>query len=544
MKIRFRLFIVFLVSILASTVLSAALLLYIQNRSYQKQMARLHEDTMQSMKSNIIQLTGSVDRTSSVAFSNRLTQSVLRSIGDGGMTFENQTYIKDFLNLLITSEGGISSASFYDLKGRACYAVRDSLYIVNDIRVQSMDWYSDVTQAGGDWVYDSGIQNYAEPNDEKIVLTMTRQIKSRGDLTPIGYLQVNIGSEIFSRIFSSGSSPSACYQLLHNGETVYSSGQLENTGRNGTIRETDLPMEGWAIRGEIPSTFSLPSENLIIILLIIFINISCLALCWFSTNRYVSRPLQQMSETLISQRSVESLPVGFDVAPHQQDEISILKRSFNDLLSSVRQLTTQREENARLLREKDLLIVTEQIRPHFLYNTLDTISGMILNGEDKSAFSMIQSLGQFYRTSLGNGESSIPLSEELSMTADYLRIMNLRFDQHTLMVTEVPAYLTGIRVPKLILQPIVENAILHGNSKGDGFVIKIEGTASEDILSLRITDNGSGMDSEKEEYGIGLQNVRDRLQLTYGIPDPLQIQSFPGHGTEVILQIGINERIV
>lgn len=302
-------------------------------------------------------------------------------------------------------------------------------------------------------------------------------------------------------------------------------------------------MEGWTVRGEISSIFSLSRENLIIILLIIFINISFLVLCWAATNRYVSRPLQEMSNTLLSQRSAETLPVGFDVAQNQQDEISILKQSFNDLLSSVRHLTKQREENALLLREKDLVIVTEQIKPHFLYNTLDTISGMILNGEDKSAFSMLQSLGQFYRTSLGSGGTLISLGEELSMTSDYLRIMNLRFEQHTKMITDVPADLYEVRVPKLILQPIVENAILHGNRKGDGFVIKIEGIASEDILGLRITDNGSGMDSEKEEYGIGLQNVRDRLQLTYGFADPLQIQSFPGHGTEVILQIGINERI-
>lgn len=236
MKIRSRLFIVFLVSILASTILSAALLLYIQNRSYQRQAARLHEDTLQSLKSNIIQLTGGVDRTSSVAFSNRLTQSVLRSIRDEGMTFENQAYIKDFLNLLITSEGGISSASFYDLKGRACYAVRDSLYVVNDIKVQSMSWYSDVTQADGDWVYDSGMQTSPESDGEKNVLTMTRQIKSRGDLTPIGYLQVNMGSEIFTRIFSSGNSASACYQLLHNGRLVFSSGDSIKASRKNIIQ--------------------------------------------------------------------------------------------------------------------------------------------------------------------------------------------------------------------------------------------------------------------------------------------------------------------
>lgn len=147
-----------------------------------------------------------------------------------------------------------------------------------------------------------------------------------------------------------------------------------------------------------------------------------------------------------------------------------------------------------------------------------------------------------YRTSLGGGEMSIPLSEELSVTSDYLRIMNLRFGQNTVLKTNIPSDLYAVRVPKLILQPIVENAILHGNRQDDGLVIKIEAGVCEKILRLRITDNGSGMDSEAEAYGVGLRNVRDRLRLTSGIPDPLEIKNLPGQGTEVVLQIGLDER--
>ncbi|MBE5811903.1 MAG: sensor histidine kinase [Clostridiales bacterium] len=232
-------------------------------------------------------------------------------------------------------------------------------------------------------------------------------------------------------------------------------------------------------------------------------------------------------------------------------ELQTLDTGFNDMARRVDALMTKQVEDQRSLHRAELELLQAQINPHFLYNTLDSIAILAESDRGEDVVTMVTSLSTFFRNSLNKGEDVLTLGAECSQVTSYLEIQQIRYSDILRYEISVPQELMDCMVPKLILQPLVENALYHGikNRRGMG-LITVTGEERDGKLLLKVTDNGAGMDEEQvrelqagiyedKHTGLGLVNVHKRIRLycdgspAGSEPYGLSFKSCVGKGTTV-----------
>jgi two-component system LytT family sensor kinase len=200
------------------------------------------------------------------------------------------------------------------------------------------------------------------------------------------------------------------------------------------------------------------------------------------------------------------------------------------------------EEQERLLVEARLAALTSQINPHFLFNTLNSVSSLIRTNPNQARV-MVVKLSKVLRRLLRKHENFSPLRDELNFIEDYLSIEVIRFGEKLRFETDVAADTLDMLVPSMMLQPLVENSIKHGlSSKVEGGTIRIRTHRSEARLHLLVEDDGVGIPEEKlstllEHGGIGVSNVNERLKVLFGSQYRMWIESQPGNGTRVQIEV-------
>ena len=239
------------------------------------------------------------------------------------------------------------------------------------------------------------------------------------------------------------------------------------------------------------------------------------------------------------------------VTPRFHDETGKLMDALNDMYSTIWKQTERIMEEEKQKYRYLSAMLTEQINPHFLYNTLETINMEIRGGKGQEASLMITDLAQFLRTLLNHGEPTITLSGELMNVEAYVKIMNRRLNRKIDLNVHIDKELESFPVPKSILQPLVENSIRHGFSNlspENGITapeISISIEQHDQIISLSISDNGSGIDTEKVRKAIqedertqhvGLKNVYERLKLHFGNAE-LSVASYPYFENTIRIEI-------
>jgi signal transduction histidine kinase len=214
------------------------------------------------------------------------------------------------------------------------------------------------------------------------------------------------------------------------------------------------------------------------------------------------------------------------------------------VLDSRARLALQQTETARLneqLSKSQLNALRQQIEPHFLFNTLNAVSGLVREGKNDSAVSMIAGLSDFLRRILeDSSRQQVPLQEEMEFALNYLDIQKVRFADRLQLSVDVPNELYPAKVPSLILQPMVENAIKHGIAKrAQGGAIRITASRSDEVLTLSVCNDGPSLppDWEATRAGIGISNVRNRLQSLYGNAFELNMRSRSAGGVEVSVSL-------
>lgn len=235
-----------------------------------------------------------------------------------------------------------------------------------------------------------------------------------------------------------------------------------------------------------------------------------------------------------------------------ENELSSLNNSFNIMTERIRRLM---EENVREQREKrrsELQALQAQITPHFLYNTLDSIIWMAEWGKNKEVVTMTSSLAKLFRQSISNEKEFVTVGEEIEYTRSYLTIQEMRYRDQLSYEIDVDEGVCGVTMVKLVVQPLVENAIYHSIKYMEGRgLIRITGCRDGSDVTLFVSDNGVGMDAEtlahileekpaepgKRRHGVGVYNVHNRLQLHYGRAYGLSYESEPGRGTRVTIRI-------
>ena len=235
------------------------------------------------------------------------------------------------------------------------------------------------------------------------------------------------------------------------------------------------------------------------------------------------------------------------------DEIGELGQSFNNMIDRIEELVHMVYLEQQSKRNAELKSLQEQIKPHFLYNTLDTISWMARDYDAEDIVLLVDALSNMFRIGLSQGKDFITLREEVTHITNYLYIQKIRYKDKLQYVLDIPQALMGYSVPKLILQPLVENAIYHGiKVKRGGGTIRVLGRREAGKLKLIVADDGAGIAPEKlralqeglaaatpisEKSSFGLFYIQERIRLCYGGEYGVTIDSVQGEGTQVMITL-------
>lgn len=230
-----------------------------------------------------------------------------------------------------------------------------------------------------------------------------------------------------------------------------------------------------------------------------------------------------------------------------RDEIGTLAGVFNRMVERIDKLITDVHVEQQAKRKYELALMQEQIKPHFLYNTLHLIYVFCEMNDPAGGGRIAKALGDYYRTSLSDGNSMITVCRELDIVSNYLLIQKERYDGLIDYTLEAEPQILGCRMLKLTLQPLVENAIYHGFKETEKRgLIQIRGYSDGEDLIFEVEDNGAGMDDaviqkalacKEEGSGFGLYSVNQRIQLAFGKEYGLRIESEPGKGTMAVVKI-------
>ena len=263
-------------------------------------------------------------------------------------------------------------------------------------------------------------------------------------------------------------------------------------------------------------------------------------------SRIITAPIQALSRKAERFRAdgIAAAPIETDIA-----EFKALDQNFDQMAGRINSLMDKQRQDQQSLHRAELELLQAQINPHFLYNTLDSIVILAESQRDEDVVNMVTSLSNFFRNSLNRGEDIISLRAELSQAQSYLEIQQIRYSDILSYLITVPENLQDCPVPKLILQPLIENALYHGikNRRGRG-MIEITGREEDGSILIRVQDNGAGMTPEQlqqlqsgvyEEHhsGLGLKNVHQRIRLYCGAPYGLTFESEAGKGPAVTIRL-------
>ena len=255
-------------------------------------------------------------------------------------------------------------------------------------------------------------------------------------------------------------------------------------------------------------------------------------------------------------RKIEMLTENMDQVNHgsrevtvtsdAEDEVGVLIRSFRRMMGEIDRLISEVYENKIALKEFELKALTAQINPHFLYNSLSIINWMAIKSGQKEISKVTLDLSTFYRTALSKGEDMVTVENCIRNIEAYLSIQLVMHDNDFTVEWKIDPQVKAEKVPKLILQPVVENALEHGldvKEEGDK-ILQLSFLDAEDAVLLRVEDNGMGMEQSVAESlvtyqaeGYGLKNVNDRICLLYGEEYKIRITSSVGKGTVVEMRI-------
>lgn len=278
--------------------------------------------------------------------------------------------------------------------------------------------------------------------------------------------------------------------------------------------------------------------------------IGLLALSFYLAAR-ITRPVLNLSKKL---STVGKSGLKLFMEPKKpDDEISELEYSYYAMIERINTLITENNEEKEKQRLMELTALQSQINPHFLYNTLDAITWTARLKKQPEIERMISALATFFRISLHKGDKVIALEEEIRLVQSFVTVELMRFPDKFEVAYHIPDHLAKARILKLILQPLVENAIKHGMSEKQGKGhIQVSCWVNEPYLFLEVKDDGVGFvsssliqDTEKNTFfqsGYGLRNVDERIKLEYGAECGLTITSEPGTGTTALIQVRYDPR--
>ncbi|WP_069998588.1 cache domain-containing sensor histidine kinase [Cellulosilyticum sp. I15G10I2] len=364
-----------------------------------------------------------------------------------------------------------------------------------------------------------------------------------------GFMYISILEETLCQYYSSDSSkyPLEIFIVNEKGEIISHPNKEKIATISNFIKDTKDTSElrviddqivlssyikgwDWYVVGTIPQDLFYKDRQALVItiglLLMMMITISIIIS--FSISEMLLKPFKCLIESMsIVSEGDFKVRLNLDTSGEDFKKVSL---GFNTMVKKINELIQEVYKEQKQINEIELKVLREQINPHFLYNTLDCIHWQALMNGQKDISNTVKALATFYRKSLNRGEDLVPLKDELEHINNYSIIQNFRYSNILKVIVDVPDIFLETLLPKITLQPLIENSIYHGlkNKKdGDG-IITISAYAHDTRLVIEVKDNGKVMSeetinsinqcimAEDKDFGYGIRNVHKRIQLSFG----------------------------
>ena len=435
-------------------------------------------------------------------------------------------------------------------------------------RLGGTEWDQDIRDARGKAVVSMNANGVAAKPDNPPMVTIGRAIYDLYTQKQLGTLFMNISSAVFERMLGSLRADNICI-LGEDGTFLAGNRQVLSYGLQAFhihgITHRDIVVEGRRMLLSGTEIDGLPIVVLCVtpygtagtpyrILTVLIVMMLFFVLVVFGMGTYITkhftRPVYELSARMEhNKQSGDLRKIDLDM-PYS--ELNMLKGDYNDMIDHVNDLISTVIEKEQTLQRAEMRVLQEQIKPHFLYNSIETISFLALDAGADRVYDALETLGSFYRNFLSKGDREIRLEQEIRIVQDYLSLQKLRYGDVLEDAYDISPDAASFIVPKLILQPLVENSIYHGiRLKGEKGLIRISAAMEDDVLHLTVRDTGVGMTGEQIEKALspnreqddsdtgsfGLWGTIERIRIYCNKEDVVSIESEPGEYTEIRLTI-------
>ncbi|MFC4098197.1 sensor histidine kinase [Paenibacillus xanthanilyticus] len=581
LKIPFLYFLVILLSVAFSYVVFNQ----ISTHSAQNNMNEASLQTLTSIQTNVDFMVENVNNYSKMIFSDENLQNLLRQ-GNVYANLPTQSKVSLYLYNLMQAVPMIDSVYIFDNSGNLFSIGTQQSPTFTRANVQDAQWYSQVVSEQGKYILKlNGSGAFTESAEQNFV-SFIRLIRDIDDTSTLGVLVINIKGEAFVKAYANLPNPSALpFAILDERnqiiaahatdevpfalfEQLLASDDLEIKPALQQTNAGFLPLESgsqsytasfltggsnkWTFLSITPhNVVRTVNKSLVLLALaLLIINGAVFFVTSFMISRSIIQPIHRLLRAMTKSKSGRFQKVP---ATRSSYEFQQLFNGYNNMIEQIDQLLKRIIEEQHTIRKAELNTLQAQIKPHFLYNTLDSITSLALSGLNDQVCDMLEALGGYYRASVSKGRDIITVGEEIEMVRNYLKIQKARYRDIFEAVYDVDESCCAIRIPKLVLQPLVENSLYHGiRSYGTKGTIRIRARRSGGMLTISVADDGMGMSEEEvariigserdgQIQSFGLWGTLERLRIFYDDRSHFKIDSEPGKGTAITLFIPIGD---
>ncbi|MEC0126028.1 sensor histidine kinase [Paenibacillus pabuli] len=545
-------------------------------------------DMVRQINTNLNRLLKDFERLSLLPL---YDQMVLRILGKYNAPMGSGTWARsdDYLKMKLYTSGqaydrpeirGIhlisnSGILFSNLDSLAVHPVWDS---------RQDDWFAELDGSDGEWsLLPPHEPSYYTGGHEESYISVGRVLRDPGTLQRLGYVLIDIRLEAFGQLLSNlNFEQNASLMIVDRKRRLL----FERTSAGGLSAYDQLftrgQLRGYAGNQKVvldghpylyvqhPSSYSGLSvisltpiaviqkesgEMLTFTFGFAVLCMAAVAVLAVLISYRITRPLIRLKHHMIR---VEQGDFSQRVAQFSNDEFGQISRGFNRMMEEIHRLFNEVFLLGIREREAELSALQSQINPHFIYNTLESINMMAVRQKHVEVSDMVTALGKLLRYTIDKVDRMVPLGEELAFVQSYVRIQQVRYEGKLEVIYDIEEAVTECLIPKLMLQPLVENAVYHGvEGQEDGGMIWISALKFDQELLISVRDNGKGMtQAEMDELNeaisrqpanealrghagdsLGLNNIAQRLRLIYGESASLSIDGSPGQGLVVTISI-------
>ncbi|OFL17668.1 histidine kinase [Anaerococcus sp. HMSC068A02] len=509
-------------------------------QSSSKLMTYEKEETSQEVKNASIYVASYLEKNKNLA-SLLAMSAESQNIMDDKTDFKN---LKDIIKVSEKSDEFIKKIFLVSENGNIISNEKVNLETNKDMK--NISWYKKLINSNNMAFASKADFSKISSDSSKNIISISKEIKDKNNKR-LGFVVINLSYKFLEDFLSTINFGKYGYVFILSSEEelLFKSKNMEDFGKkdyekllkkrmkpekmdfvssNVFIPNTQWKLVGISFSNAISNLKKQLIESSLILALIVFV---LTLLVSIFVSKKISKPIiyliGEIKKTDKKLYKIESLP-------QASSEIQILTKEYNNLIDRIFVLTEDIEKKEEQKRTYQVKALQSQINPHFLYNTLDTILWLVEFGENEKAIKVTKNLGMLLRNSLNIDEDFVKLDKEIEHAKNYLDIQKIRYDNKFTYEFIKKIQTSSLYVPKLILQPIIENAIYHGiREKKSKSYIKIIVEKNPEYLIIKIIDNGLGPKEKKENIptklgGIGMENVNNRIKLLCGEKYNLKMQ--------------------